>query len=225
MKLDISQDWKEFIWYEFEKEYFKEIVSVIDNEIKIWNTVFPSNSDIFNAFNYCPLENVKVVILGQDPYHGEKQAHGLSFSMESEDAKFPPSLRNIHIEMNDDLWINNTWKRNLSSWAKSWVLLLNSTLTVRKWEPNSHEKIGWQIFTDKVINKLSEKSEKVVFVLWWNFAIKKRCLIDESKHLVITSPHPSPFSARKWFFGSKPFSKINEYLEENWKSKINWKLD
>lgn len=224
MKINISSEWEDFLWEEFNKEYFKNIVKFINQEKKNWNQIFPLESDIFNAFNLCNPRDIKVVILWQDPYHWENQAHGLSFSINDENCKFPPSLRNIHKEMISDLDIDNTGKRNLTKWARQWVLLLNSTLTVRRWEANSHEKIWWQEFTDKVINKLSTDCEKLVFVLWGNFAIKKAKLVDNKKHSILSSAHPSPLSASRWFFGSKPFSEINNYLEKNEKSKINWKL-
>lgn len=224
MKIEISKEWKEFLWDEFEKDYFKNIIKFIDSEKEGWKEIFPLESDIFNAFNFCKPSDVKVIILWQDPYHWENQAHWLSFSINDESCKFPPSLRNIHKELLYDLNVDNTGHRNLEKWAKQWILLLNATLTVRKAEANSHEKIWWQFFTDKVINKLSTDCEKLVFVLWWNFAIKKSKLIDDNKHFILSSAHPSPLSASRWFFGSKPFSKINNYLEDNGKSKIDWKL-
>jgi uracil-DNA glycosylase len=179
---------------------------------------------IFNAFDKTPFDKVKVVIIWQDPYHGEWEAHWLCFSVQ-DGVTIPPSLRNIYKEMNSDLWLIPPKSGNLTKWTQEWVFLLNATLTVRKDSPNSHKDIGWQIFTDAVIKILSEKKEHLVFILWWAFAQQKKSLIDENKHYVICSAHPSPFSADRGFFGSKPFSKANNYLEEKGITPINWDLN
>jgi uracil-DNA glycosylase len=179
---------------------------------------------IFNAFDKTPFDKVKVVIIWQDPYHWEWEAHWLCFSVQDW-ITIPPSLRNIYKEMYSDLWLIAPRSWNLTKRTQQWVFLLNATLTVRKDTPNSHKDIGWQIFTDAVIKILSKKKEHLVFILWWAFAQQKRSLIDESKHFVISSAHPSPFSADRWFFGSKPFSKTNKYLEDNWITPINWDLN
>ncbi len=209
---------------EFEKEYFKQIENTINNELNIWTIVFPSLDNIFNAFKLTDFENLKVVILWQDPYHWKWQAHWLSFSVE-DNIKLPPSLKNIYKELKSDLNIDFPLSWNLEKWARKWVLLLNSILTVRSGEPASHSKIWWEIFTDNIISEISNKKEKIVFILWWNFARSKKKLIDENKHFIIESAHPSPFSARNWFFGSKPFSKCNDYLKSIWKDPIDWNLD
>lgn len=169
---------------------------------------------IFNAFDKTPFDKVKVVIIWQDPYHGEWEAHGLCFSVQDW-VTIPPSLRNIYKEMYSDLWLTPPKSWNLTKWTQQGVFLLNATLTVRKDTPNSHKDIGWQTFTDAVIKTLSDKKEHLVFILWWAFAQQKKSLIDENKHLIISSAHPSPFSADRGFFGSKPFSRTNEYLQQN----------
>ena len=184
-------------------------------------TIYPLKENIFNAFKLTPYENVKVVIVGQDPYHGENEAHGLSFSVQ-DNVKIPPSLQNIYKELYDDLGIMPKKTGNLTGWAKEGVLLLNSTLTVEKDKANSHQGLGWQIFTDYVIKVLNQKNEPVVFILWGNFARSKKTLITNSKHLIIESPHPSPFSAYNGFFGSKPFSKTNNFLIKNNIKPIDW---
>ena len=184
-------------------------------------TIYPLKENIFNAFKLTPYENVKVVIVGQDPYHGENEAHGLSFSVQ-DNVKIPPSLQNIYKELYDDLGIMPKKTGNLTGWAKEGVLLLNSTLTVEKDKANSHQGLGWQIFTDYVIKVLNKKNEPVVFILWGNFARSKKTLITNPKHLIIESTHPSPFSAYNGFFGSKPFSKTNNFLIKNNIKPIDW---
>ena len=181
---------------------------------------FPPKNQIFRALELTQFDDIKVVILGQDPYHNENQANGLCFSV-SNMVKTPPSLQNIYKELAQDLGISKS-SNELEDWAKQGVLLLNSTLTVKANEPNSHKNMGWDIFTDFIIKEISDKKSDVVFVLWGAFAQKKVALIDAAKHLIIASSHPSPFSAHKCFFGSKPFSKINEFLKSNNKEKINW---
>lgn len=222
---DINMDssWLEVLESEFEKDYFKEIKKQIDTDIKLWTTIYPNQKNIFNAFNYTPFDNVKVVLLGQDPYHGPNQAHGLCFSVQDW-VKLPPSLKNIYKELNTDLWVTIPQSWNLEKWTKEWVFMMNAILTVKAWLPASHSKIGWETFTDKIIKTISDKKIWIVFILWWNFARNKKCLIDITKHFVIESAHPSPFSAYNWFFWSRPFSKTNEILKKIWKKEIDWSL-
>ena len=186
-------------------------------------TIYPSKENIFNALKLTPYENVKVVIVGQDPYHGEGEAHGLSFSVQK-GIKLPPSLQNIYKEIYDDLGIEEPNCGDLTKWAEEGVLLLNSSLTVIKDTPNSHQKIGWSLLTDYIIKILNQKEEPVVFILWGNFAKSKKVFITNPKHLILESTHPSPFSARYGFFGSHPFSKTNSFLEKNGLDPINWQL-
>lgn len=220
----IEDSWKKILRDEFQKPYFVEIKNFLQKEKAEWKTIYPAWNMIFNAFDKTPFDKVKVVIIWQDPYHGEWEAHWLCFSVQ-DGVNIPPSLRNIYKEMNSDLWLIPPKSGNLTKWTQQWVFLLNATLTVRKDTPNSHKDIGWQIFTDAVIKILSEKKEHLVFILRWAFAQQKKSLIEGSKHYVICSPHPSPFSADRGFFGSKPFSKTNKYLEENGISPINWDLN
>lgn len=218
----ITKDWDKVLKDEYQKEYFKSLRKIIHTEYD-QKTIYPEYKNIFTAFNTTSYDNVKVVILGQDPYHGEGEAHGLSFSVQ-DGIKLPPSLKNIYKELYDDLNIINPNTGNLISWSKQGVLLLNAILTVEKDKPASHRNIGWEQFTDAVISKINEKDSPVVFILWGNFARSKKNLISNPKHLVIESPHPSPFSARNGFFGSKPFSKTNEFLIKNGLTPINWQL-
>lgn len=200
-------------------EYFEKLWEKVNSEYQTENC-FPPKREIFRALELTPFSEVKVVILGQDPYHHEKQANGLSFSV-SDEVTTPPSLRNIFKELQNDLdIIKNT--NELDSWAKQGVLLLNATLTVRAHQPNSHRDLGWEKFTDYIIKEISNQKEHVVFVLWGAFAQKKESLIDPSKHFIIQTSHPSPFSAHRGFLGSKPFSKINVYLCDQGKSPISW---
>ncbi|MFQ3336367.1 MAG: uracil-DNA glycosylase [Flavobacteriales bacterium] len=222
MKTKIGNDWNGVLKDEFEKEYFEKLTDFVKTEYKS-EVCFPPVKDIFNAFEMCSFSNTKIVILGQDPYHGKGQAHGLSFSV-PEGMKIPPSLRNIFKELTSDLGVDSPTQGDLTSWAKQGVLLLNATLTVRKSTPESHQKQGWEEFTDSVIKTISNKKESVVIVLWGKFAEQKVSLIDESKHCIITSSHPSPFSAHRGFLGSKPFSKTNEFLEKKGIEKIDWEL-
>lgn len=201
---------------------FRNLMQIVDSEYKE-KVVYPAREDLFNAFKYTPYKDVKVVIIGQDPYHGDGEAHGLSFSV-LPGVKFPPSLRNIFMELENDVGIPTPLFGDLSSWAKNGVLLLNNTLTVVKDTPNSHASLGWNYFTDEVIKKLNEKDAPIVFILWGNFAQTKKEFITNSIHHIIESPHPSPFSARKGFFGSKPFSKTNEYLKSVGLEPIDWNL-
>lgn len=218
----ITKEWDNILKDEYKKEYFISLRNKVHEEYK-QKIIFPQYDNIFTAFNTTSYENVKVVILGQDPYHGEGEAHGLSFSVQ-EGIKLPPSLRNIYKELYDDLGIISPNTGNLISWSKQGVLLLNAILTVEKDKPASHRNIGWEFFTDAVISKINEKETPVVFILWGNFARSKKNLITNPKHLIIESAHPSPFSARNGFFGSKPFSKTNEFLIKNNLSPINWQL-
>lgn len=217
-----STSWEKFLKNEFEKDYFKKLSEYIDIERKT-QIVFPPLELTFAALNITSHEKVKVVILGQDPYHNHNQANGLSFSVKN-GVKIPPSLKNIFKELQSDLGCKIPTSGNLESWAKQGVLLLNATLSVRAHEPGSHQKKGWETFTDTIIELISKKCEHIVFILWGNFAQQKVKLIDEKKHFIIRSVHPSPFSARNGFFGSKPFSKCNEYLTSVSKETIDWNL-
>ena len=212
-------DWDEILKEEINKEYFKELLKNV-NVLYEEKVIFPPKKDVFNAFRLS-YKDVKVVILGQDPYHGVGEAHGFAFS--TLNAKLPPSLKNIYTEFYDDLGIHKDYSNgNLFSWVKQGVMLLNTGLTVEKDKPNSHKDLGWHTFTDAVIQKLNEREDPIVFILWGNNARAKKQYITNKRHLVIESAHPSPFSARNGFFGSKPFSKTNEFLEKNGKSKIRW---
>jgi uracil-DNA glycosylase len=209
---------------EFQKPYFSQIKEFLESEIKAWYTIFPKGKDIFNAFNLTPFNSIKVVILWQDPYHWTWEAHWLSFSV-PDGITIPPSLRNIFKELKSDLNIDPPSNGNLEKWAQQGVLLLNAWLTVRKDSPNSHKNAWWHIFTDAVIKKISDEKEWIVFILRWAFAQKKEELIDTDKHFIIKSAHPSPFSADRGFFWSKPFSKCNEILTCIWKEPINRDLN
>jgi len=222
LNLQLNSDWKTFLKEEIKSDDFKKIISELSAERK-HHTIFPENEMIFNAFNQTNIDELKVVILGQDPYHGKGQAHGLSFSV-PEGVKTPPSLRNIFKELKSDLNLPISNNGNLSTWAEQGVLLLNSTLTVREKEAGSHQKIGWEIFTDNIIKKISDKKEGIIFLLWGAFAQRKSALIDKEKHHILTAAHPSPFSAYRGFLGCKHFSKTNKILINNNKQPINWKL-
>ena len=215
----IGNDWDIILASEYEKDYFKKIKEKVRNEYS-HKVIFPPAREVFEAFRKTSYKDTKVVILGQDPYHGVGEANGLCFSV-NEGIKMPPSLNNIYKELYDDLGIKRT-TTDLSDWAKSGVLLLNSVLTVEKDKPASHKMIGWEEFTDNVIKKLNEKETPVVFILWGNFAKGKAKYITNPKHLVISSSHPSPFSVNYGFFGSKPFSKTNEFLRKNNIKEIEW---
>lgn len=220
--LSLHNDWTQVVGNEFEKDYFTELQHFLINEYET-QTIYPKREDIFNALHYTSYENTKVVILGQDPYHGPNQAHGLSFSVQK-NVKIPPSLKNIYKELHADLGIPMPTHGNLVNWAKQGVLLLNTVLTVRAGEPNSHKGKGWELFTDEVIEQVNAKAEPVVFILWGRHAQAKEALITNRHHLILKSPHPSPLSARRGFFGSRPFSKINTFLEEVGRGPINWEL-
>ncbi|MCM1052747.1 MAG: uracil-DNA glycosylase [Ruminococcus sp.] len=218
----INNDWDDKLEIIWNSDGFKKFYNLVEEEYKN-KIIYPPKSNIFEALKLTPYSNVKVVIVGQDPYHGEGEAHGLSFSVQK-GVKVPPSLQNIYKELYDDLGIPPKGDGDLSNWAKSGVLLLNSVLTVVKDTPASHRNLGWERLTDYIIRLLNEKEEPVVFILWGNFAKEKAKLITNSKHLVLMSPHPSPFSARYGFFGSKPFSKTNEFLKNNGLKEIDWSL-
>ncbi|UZR94672.1 uracil-DNA glycosylase [Chondrinema litorale] len=220
MTVKIAPLWYEQLKDEFEKDYFKKLTEFIKDDIQN-HTVYPPGKLIFNAFEKCSFDDAKVVIIGQDPYHGEGQANGLCFSV-NDGIRFPPSLKNIFKEINSDLGKSIPESGNLERWASQGVLLLNATLTVRKKEAGSHQKKGWEEFTDAVITKVSEKKENVVFILWGAYAQKKGSIIDKEKHYVLESAHPSPFSADRGFFGNKHFSKTNEYLKKIGKEPIDW---
>jgi uracil-DNA glycosylase len=223
MDVQIEESWKATLKPEFAKSYFQNIVTFLKTEKMANRTIYPPGALIFNAFNTTPFDNVKVVILGQDPYHGPGQAHGLCFSV-SNGVQPPPSLVNIFKELQSDVGVAIPDHGNLTKWAEQGVLLLNASLTVRAAEPMSHSQIGWAEFTDNVIKKISEEKEHVVFILWGKFAGAKQVLIDETKHLVLKAAHPSPLSAYSGFFGCRHFSKANEYLMRNGKDPINWAL-
>ena len=223
MDVQMEESWKSAMKSEFSKTYFQNIVTFLKTEKMAGKTIYPPGKSIFNAFDTTPFDNVKVVILGQDPYHGPGQAHGLSFSV-MDGVPPPPSLVNIFKEQQSDLGVPIPNHGNLTKWAEQGVLLLNASLTVRAGEPMSHAKIGWADFTNNVIKKISEQKEHVVFLLWGKFAQEKQVLIDETKHLVLKAAHPSPLSAHNGFFGCKHFSKANEYLAKNGIDPINWAL-
>ena len=217
-----GNDWDLYLEEEYNKDYFKKLIEFIDNEYSE-KTIYPKKCEIFNAFRHTSYKDTKVVILGQDPYHGEGEAHGLSFSVQ-EGVKLPPSLQNIFKELYDDIGVKNGQSGDLTPWTKEGVLLLNSVLTVRKDMPASHKDLGWQLLTDHIIKLINLKKEPVVFILWGNFARSKKTFITNPKHLVIESTHPSPFSARNGFFGSKPFSKANNFLKKNNIKEVNFTL-
>ena len=219
----IGNTWDSLLTKEVNKEYFKELINYVNNEYK-QKTIYPKKTEVFNAFKYTDYNNVKVVILGQDPYHGPNQAEGLSFSVSNEVLK-PPSLKNIFKELESDLGIPFPEYNSLKPWAKEGVLLLNAVLTVEEHKPASHANKGWETFTDEIIKILNKKEEPVVFILWGNYAREKKTYITNPIHYIIESPHPSPFSARNGFFGSKPFSKTNEFLKSKGLKEINWNVE
>lgn len=220
MKVKIEQSWNNLLQEEFEKNYFENLTNFVREEYKT-KKIFPPPSQIFSAFDVCPFDKVKVVILGQDPYHGKGQANGLSFSVNS-GVNIPPSLRNIYKEIKSDIGKLTDESGDLTRWAKQGVLLLNATLTVQANMAGSHQSKGWEIFTDSVVRILSEQKQNLVFILWGAYAKKKGEVIDRNKHLVLEAAHPSPFSADKGFFGCKHFSKTNEYLIKHKKNQIEW---
>lgn len=220
MDVKIETGWKAVLSDEFEKEYFKQLTSFIHEEYRS-QTIFPPARLIFNAFDQCPFHRLKVVILGQDPYHGPGQAHGLCFSV-NEGIEFPPSLRNIFKEQKLDVGKPLPRSGDLTPWARQGVLLLNATLTVRAHQAGSHQGKGWEIFTDAVIHRINELREHVVFILWGSYAIRKGEFVDRARHLVLSSVHPSPLSASRGFFGNRHFSRANEYLEQHGIKPIEW---
>jgi uracil-DNA glycosylase len=220
MEVKIENSWKEALSDEFSRDYFEKLTAFVKGEYTN-GTVYPAPKNIFRAFGLCPFDQVKVVILGQDPYHGPGQANGLCFAV-GEGVPLPPSLQNIFKELESDIGPLANRSGDLERWAKQGVLLLNATLTVRSKTPGSHQGKGWEEFTDAVIKTLSDKKEGLVFILWGNYAKAKGAHIDRAKHCVIESPHPSPFSAYSGFFGSKPFSKTNNYLVETGQKPIDW---
>lgn len=222
MDVQIEKSWKEALGAEFEKPYFAALVQELHRQKQAGEVIFPPGGQIFKAFELCPLGKVKVVILGQDPYHGYGQAMGLSFSV-PQGVEAPPSLKNIFKEIESDLGIRMSGSPDLRPWAEQGVLLLNSVLTVRAGQPTSHSRIGWQTFTDAVIKTISDRCEGVVFLLWGNYARSKAVLVDKSRHHVLEAPHPSPL-ARGAFFGCRHFSATNEILATEGKSPIDWKL-
>ena len=217
-----NNKWDEILNEEYHKDYFKNIVAFV-NKVYKEKVIFPPKNRILSALNITDYDKVKVVILGQDPYHGIGEANGLAFSV-NDGVKIPPSLKNIYKELYDDLKVPIPNTGNLESWANEGVLLLNSVLTVEKDKPASHKNIGWENFTDSIIKKINEKEEPVVFILWGNFAKSKKSLITNPKHLIIESSHPSPFSVNYGFFGSRPFSKTNKFLKENGIKEIDWTI-
>lgn len=221
-KVKINQSWLDRLQSEFNQPYFQKLNQFVQDQYN-HSVVYPDKELIYEAFNQTHFKDVKVVIIGQDPYHGENQAHGLSFSVKN-NRKLPPSLKNIYKELSCDLEVTVPKTGNLTPWAKQGVLLLNATLTVSAKSPGSHQKKGWEIFTDRIIELISNEKENIVFILWGKYAQNKGVIINELKHLTIKSPHPSPFSARRGFFGSQPFSKTNEYLLNKNIKPIDWTL-
>ena len=219
----IGNSWDLKLKEEYSKEYFVKLMDFIKKEYQE-KIIYPKQNEVFNAFRYTSFENVKVVILGQDPSHGPNQAEGLSFSVSNEVLK-PPSLKNIFKELESDLGIQFPKQNSLKPWAQEGVLLLNAVLTVQEHMPTSHKDRGWEIFTDNVIRLLNTKKEPIVFILWGSYARNKKEIITNKQHLIIESPHPSPFSARTGFFGSKPFSKTNEFLKKHGIKEINWRVE
>ncbi len=222
MESNFKNDWKEALTLEFEKPYFKELSEFLNEEYNS-GQIFPPKEDIFNAFNYTPLKEVKVLIIGQDPYHDLNQAHGLAFSVGIGE-KIPPSLRNIFKELKDDLGYEIPNHGYLKAWADQGVLLLNTVLTVRAHEANSHKDRGWEKFTDAVIREINKQNRPMVIILWGKPAQSKGSMLNNPNHLILKAPHPSPLSAYRGFFGSKPFSQCNEFLKDHGLEPINWEL-
>ncbi|MCA9383007.1 uracil-DNA glycosylase [Candidatus Dojkabacteria bacterium] len=220
MKVKIEKSWASLLKDEFSKEYFQELVKFVKQEYSS-KRIYPPGNQIFSAFDHCPVSEVKVVIIGQDPYHGEGQANGLCFSV-ADEIRIPPSLQNIYKEIHSDLGKPISQSGNIERWADQGVLLLNATLTVQAGNAGSHQGKGWEEFTDAVIQKISEEKEHLVFLLWGAYARKKKDLIKGDKHLILESAHPSPFSADRGFFGNKHFSKTNEFLKQMKLQEIDW---
>jgi uracil-DNA glycosylase len=222
MLKNLPASWSHLLTEEFEKPYFQKLEQFVDKERSQY-TIFPPEEDVFNALNYTPYEQVKVLLLGQDPYHDNNQAHGLCFSVRP-GIKPPPSLVNMYRELHEDVGFRVPNNGYLVPWAKQGIVMLNAVLTVRAHVANSHKNQGWEQFTDEIIRKINEKSDPVVFVLWGGYAQKKRNLIDASRHIIVQSAHPSPLSAHNGFFGSKPFSAINNALRAAGKTEIDWQI-
>lgn len=222
MKLSIPNDWNGLLADEVNKDYFKQLIHFLEDEYAT-QEIFPNQENLFSALEATAFNETQVVILGQDPYHGKNQAHGLSFSVLPGE-KIPPSLKNMYKELASDLQISEPTTGYLMPWAKQGILLLNTVLTVRSAQPNSHKNKGWEIFTNKIIEKLNSREDPVIFVLWGKPAQQKRAMIDTSRHFIIEAPHPSPLSAYRGFFNSKPYSTINNLLTQQGKKTINWKL-
>jgi uracil-DNA glycosylase len=221
MRVKIEESWRSQLQHEFEKDYFQQLADYVKGAYQR-KTVYPPGSMIFRAFDLCPFDQVQVVIIGQDPYHGPGQAHGLCFSV-SDGVTVPPSLKNIFKEIKDDLHLNVRPSGNLERWARQGILLLNATLTVEAKRPGSHQEKGWEIFTDQVIKILSENKEHLVFMLWGAYAQKKGAWLDSRRHLILKAAHPSPFAAHRGFMGCKHFSKANQYLIDNGRKSIDWR--
>ena len=221
MDVKIEQSWKSVLHDEFEKDYFKKLTDFVRGEYLSGKTIYPEPKNIFNAFNLCAFDDVKVVIIGQDPYHEPGQAHGLCFSVQS-GVDFPPSLQNIYKEIESDIGHKSITNGDLTDWARQGVLLLNSTLTVRAHDAASHAGHGWEQFTDAVINAVAKNKKHIVYMLWGSFAQKKAEIVNKNENLVLTSAHPSPLSAYRGFFGNHHVSRANEYLVQNGESPINW---
>lgn len=222
--IQLDESWKAVLQSEFERDYMRQLREFLLAEKQAGRTVYPPGSEIFAALDSTPFDQTRVVILGQDPYHGPNQAQGLCFSVR-QGVAVPPSLRNIYKELAADLNVPIPAHGDLGAWAKQGVLLLNAVLTVRAGEANSHQGKGWEIFTDRVIASLNEQRQHLVFILWGSYAQKKGSMIDQNRHFVIRSPHPSPLSAHRGFFGSQPFSRCNEYLRKTGQQEINWAID
>jgi uracil-DNA glycosylase len=220
-RIKLSDSWRKFLKHELEEDYMKQLKTFLTNEYKKNKTIFPAEKNYFAALNLVPVDSVKVVILGQDPYHGEGQAHGLSFSVQ-QGVRFPPSLQNIFKELKEDIGCDMPRSGDLTRWAEQGVLLLNSVLTVEQDKAASHQKQGWETFTDKIISVVNGNCDHVVFILWGSYAQKKAQFVDRQKHYVIESAHPSPLSSYRGFFGSKPFSKANSWLKEKNIKPIDW---
>jgi len=223
MNVKLNPSWKEVLSDEFEKTYFQTLKAFLVQEIESKQTIYPPPKQIFNALDHCSFDQIKVVILGQDPYHGPGQAHGLCFSV-ADGVGTPPSLQNIFKELQNDLGLTPPSHGNLIKWANQGVLLLNATLTVRRGQPTSHAGKGWETFTDKIIQAISDQKSGVVFLLWGKYAQNKGSLIDASKHHILKAAHPSPFSAHSGFFGCKHFSQANQFLEKQGQEPIDWEL-
>ncbi|KMT23118.1 uracil-DNA glycosylase [Clostridium cylindrosporum] len=221
--IEFKNDWEVYLAEEYNKDYYQQLRNFLVKEYST-KTIYPNKYDIFNAIHFTSYSDTKVVILGQDPYHGPSQAHGLSFSVNTS-VKVPPSLQNIYKELHNDIGCYIPNNGYLKKWADQGVMMLNTVLTVEAGKPNSHKGIGWEIFTDKIIETINMKTDPVIFILWGKHAQEKESLITNKSHLIIKSPHPSPFSANRGFFGSKPFSKVNNFLNSIGKEGIDWQIE